>query len=108
MLTWIFGDVMENKVQVHENDHAAGFLRLEKANVDWHLSINADHLPEQAKAAGKRTYRSITVDGEEVEFSEGFTDLHTRSYEQILAGNGFGLEDARRSIIIAQGIRKQI
>lgn len=108
MLTWIFGDVTQNEVRVHENDHAAGFLKLEKANVDWHLSINATHLPEQAINAGKRTYRSITVDGEEVEFSEGFTDLHTRSYEQILAGNGFGLEDARRSIIIAQGIRKQI
>jgi UDP-N-acetyl-2-amino-2-deoxyglucuronate dehydrogenase len=95
-------------VKLHESDQAAGSLKLEKANVDWHLSINAEHLPTQAKEHGKRTYRSITVDGEEVEFSEGFTDLHTRSYEQILAGNGFGLEDARRSIIIAQGIRKQI
>ncbi|MFA5973350.1 MAG: Gfo/Idh/MocA family oxidoreductase [Lentimicrobiaceae bacterium] len=108
MLTWIFGDVNENIVKIHESDQAAGTLKLEKANVDWHLSINADHLPAQAKEKGNRTYRSITVDGEEVEFSEGFTDLHTRSYEQILAGNGFGLEDARKSIIIAQGIRKQI
>ena len=108
MLSWIFGDVHENTVKIHESDQAAGFLKLDKANVDWHLSINADYLPEQAKVSGKRTYRSITVDGEEVEFSEGFTDLHTRSYEQILAGNGFGLEDARKSIIIAQGIRKQI
>jgi len=108
MLTWIFGDVEENVVKIHENDQAAGFLKLAKANVDWHLSINADHLPSQATAQGKRTYRSITVDGEEVEFSEGFTDLHTRSYEQIIAGNGFGLEDARKSIIIAHGIRKQI
>jgi UDP-N-acetyl-2-amino-2-deoxyglucuronate dehydrogenase len=108
MLTWIFGDVTENEVKIHEADQASGFLKLEKANVNWHLSINADHLPTQATASGKRTYRSITVDGDEVEFSEGFTDLHTRSYEQILAGNGFGLEDARRSIGIAQGIRKQI
>ena len=108
MLTWIFGDVLDNQVKLHESDQAAGFLRLEKANVDWHLSINADHLPEPVKAQGKRTFRSITVDGDEVEFSEGFTDLHTRSYEQILAGNGFGLEDARKSIIIAHGIRKQI
>jgi UDP-N-acetyl-2-amino-2-deoxyglucuronate dehydrogenase len=108
MLSWIFGDVNENIVTIHESDQAAGILKLEKANVDWHLSINADHLPSLVKEQGKRTYRSITVDGEEVEFSEGFTDLHTRSYEQILAGNGFGLEDARKSIIIAQGIRKQI
>jgi UDP-N-acetyl-2-amino-2-deoxyglucuronate dehydrogenase len=108
MLTWIFGDVKENEVKIHENDQAAGFLKLEKANVNWQLSINANHLPSQALATGKRTYRSITVDGDEVEFSEGFTDLHTRSYEQILAGKGFGLEDARRSITIAQGIRKQI
>ncbi len=108
MLTWIFGDVVENVVKIHDADQAAGFLKLEKANVNWHLSINADHLPVKAKEQGKTTYRSITVDGEEVEFSEGFTDLHTRSYEQILAGNGFGLEDARKSIIIAHGIRKQI
>jgi UDP-N-acetyl-2-amino-2-deoxyglucuronate dehydrogenase len=108
MLTWIFGDVIENEVFEHKDDHARGFLKLEKARVDWQLSINAEYLPEQALQAGKRTFRSITVDGSEVEFSEGFTDLHTRSYEQILAGNGFGLEDARKSIIIAQGIRKQI
>ncbi len=108
MLTWIFGDVNENIVHIHEDDQAAGSLKLDKANVEWQLSINADHLPAQAIEQGKRTYRSITVDGEEVEFSEGFTDLHTRSYEQILAGNGFGLEDARKSIIIAHGIRKQI
>ena len=104
----IFGDVNENIVHIHEDDQAAGSLKLDKANVEWQLSINADHLPAQASEQGKRTYRSITVDGEEVEFSEGFTDLHTRSYEQILAGNGFGLEDARKSIIIAHGIRKQI
>ncbi len=108
MLSWIFGDVTENKVKLHENDQAAGSLKLKKANVEWHLSINAEHLPANVKDQGKRTYRSITVDGEEVEFSEGFTDLHTRSYEQIFVGNGFGLEDARRSITIAQEIRKQI
>lgn len=108
MLTWIFGDVRENVVQVHEKDQAAGFLRLEKANVNWHLSINADHLPEPCKEQGKRIFRSITVDGDEVEFSDGFTDLHTRSYEQILAGNGYGIEDARKSILIVHGIRNQI
>lgn len=108
MLTWIFGELEQNEVSLHEDDQAAGILKLKKANVEWHLSINADHLPQQAKETGKRTYRSITVNGEEVEFSEGFTDLHTRSYEKILAGEGFGIEDARRSIEIAQGIRKQI
>jgi UDP-N-acetyl-2-amino-2-deoxyglucuronate dehydrogenase len=108
MLTWIFGDVKENTVKIHEQDQAAGFLKLEKANVDWHLSINSDHLPSIAKEKGKPTFRSITVDGEELEFSEGFTDLHTRSYEEILAGKGFGLEDARKSIMITHEIRKQI
>ncbi len=108
MLTWIFGDIKENEVHIHEDDQAGGFLKLEKANVNWHLSINADHLPAHAKAQGKRTFRSITVDGEEVEFSEGFTDLHTRSYEEILAGRGFGLDDARKSIEIVHGIRMQL
>jgi UDP-N-acetyl-2-amino-2-deoxyglucuronate dehydrogenase len=105
MLTWIFGDVKEVHVTEHQADHAAGTLELAKANVKWHLSINADHLPESAVKQGKRTFRSITVDGKEIEFSEGFTDLHTRSYEHILSGNGFGLEDARRSIEIVQKIR---
>ncbi len=108
MLTWIFGNVKENRVKEHTEDHASGFLLLEKARVNWFLSINPDYLPESAKAAGKRTYRSITMDGAEIEFSEGFTDLHTRSYEQILAGNGFGLEDSRRSIEIVQQIREMV
>ncbi len=108
MLTWIFGDIKENEVRIHEDDRAGGFLKLDKANVNWHLSINADHIPAHAKAQGKRTFRSITVDGEEVEFSEGFTDLHTRSYEEILAGRGFGLDDARKSIEIVHGIRMQL
>jgi UDP-N-acetyl-2-amino-2-deoxyglucuronate dehydrogenase len=108
MLTWIFGDIKENEVRIHEDDRAGGFLKLDKANVNWHLSINADYIPAHAKAQGKRTFRSITVDGEEVEFSEGFTDLHTRSYEEILAGRGFGLDDARKSIEIVHGIRMQL
>jgi UDP-N-acetyl-2-amino-2-deoxyglucuronate dehydrogenase len=108
MLTWIFGDVLENVVKEHTADHAAGFLQLEKARVNWFLSINPKYLPESVLASGKRTFRSITMDGTEIEFSEGFTDLHTRSYEQILAGNGFGLEDARKSIEIVQKIRDQI
>lgn len=108
MLTWIFGDVKENHVKEHTADHASGNLLLEKAKVNWFLSINPDYLPEQAIKSGKRTFRSITVDGAEVEFSEGFTDLHTRSYEHIISGAGFGLSDARRSIEIVQSIREQV
>jgi len=108
MLTWIFGNVRENVVKEHKEDHASGFLQLEKAKVNWFLSINPQYLPESAVIAGKRTFRSITMDGVEIEFSEGFTDLHTRSYEQILAGRGFGLEDSRQSIEIVQKIRAQV
>jgi UDP-N-acetyl-2-amino-2-deoxyglucuronate dehydrogenase len=108
MLTWIFGDVKENRVKEHTADHASGYLGLEKARVNWFLSLNPDYLPQQAIQSGKRTFRSITVDGAEVEFSEGFTDLHTRSYEHIISGEGFGLQDARRSIEIVQSIREQV
>jgi UDP-N-acetyl-2-amino-2-deoxyglucuronate dehydrogenase len=108
MLSWIFGNPEEVAVEEHEADHASGYLKLEHARVKWFLSINPDYLPEQAVSSGKRTFRSITVDGTEVEFSEGFTDLHTRSYEHILSGNGFGLQDARKSIEIVQKIREQI
>jgi len=108
MLTWIFGGMIENEVKEHKEDHASGYLHLEKAKVNWFLSINPDYLPKQAVDAGKRTFRSITMDGQEIEFSEGFTDLHTRTYEHILSGKGFGLEDSRRSIEIVQKIREQI
>jgi UDP-N-acetyl-2-amino-2-deoxyglucuronate dehydrogenase len=107
MLTWIFGPATENIVHVREADHAAGFLQLENARVRWFLSINRDHLPEQAKAAKKATFRSITVNGEEVEFSDGFGDLHTVSYKNILEGKGYGLEHARPSIEIVQAIRNK-
>lgn len=88
-----------------ERDIASGILHLPKARVRWMLSINADHLPDEQKAKGQRTYRSIRVEGQEVEFSEGFTDLHTASYNDILAGRGFGLNDARTSIEIVHAIR---
>ncbi len=107
MLTWIFGPATENIVHVREADHAAGFLQLEHARVRWFLSINRNHLPSQAKEAKKATFRSITVDGEEVEFSDGFTDLHTMSYKNIIEGKGYGLDDARHSIEIVQNIRNQ-
>lgn len=87
MLIWIFGRMQQNVVHVHTHDRAAGFLQLERARVRWFLSINEDTLPEEVKQKGQRTYRSITLEGKEIEFSEGFTDLHTRSYQQILNGN---------------------
>lgn len=108
MLTWIFGDVKENRVQVLKKDKAAGFLQLEKARVRWFLSLDYQDLPEEIKARDQRTYRSITVDGEEVEFSDGFTDLHTLTYENILNGNGFGLNDAKPSVEIVYTIRNSI
>ncbi len=106
MLTWVFGAVQESIVHVHTHDRAAGYLHLAKARVRWFLSINADTLPDEAKAKGTRTFRSITVDGSEIEFSEGFTDLHTLSYQEILAGKGFGIEAAADSIRIVQQIRQ--
>lgn len=106
MLTWIFGDLEDMQVEKHEADQAAGYLRLKQARVSWQLSINEKHLPERARLEGKRTFRSLTIDGKEIEFSEGFTELHTLSYQQILQGNGFGLDDARQSIEIVQRIRK--
>ncbi|MDD3724021.1 MAG: Gfo/Idh/MocA family oxidoreductase [Bacteroidales bacterium] len=105
MLSWIFGEIKENIVHVYQHDRAAGFLRFEKARVRYFMSINADTLPQQAILEGKRTYRKIEMEGKEIEFSEGFTELHTESYRQILAGNGFSLEDSRQSIQIVSDIR---
>ena len=105
MLSWIFGEVKANIVHLHTHDRASGYLEFEKARVRWFLSINYDILPKEVKEKGQRTYRSITVDGEEIEFSDGFFDLHTESYKNIIEGNGFGLEEARQSIEIVHGIR---
>ncbi|NQX81178.1 MAG: Gfo/Idh/MocA family oxidoreductase [Flavobacteriaceae bacterium] len=105
MLMWIFGGVEENIVYQRSHDRASGYLKLKKARVKWFLSINSEVLPEQYKE--QRTYRSITVDGEEVEFSGGFTDLHTHSYKHILEGDGFGLDDALPSIELAYEIRNK-
>jgi UDP-N-acetyl-2-amino-2-deoxyglucuronate dehydrogenase len=107
MLLWIFGPVKENSVHVHTHDRAAGFLRLERARVRWFLSINEETLPESIRAKRQRTYRSITIKGEEIEFSEGFTDLHTKSYAAILEGAGFPLSEALPSISLAHDIRTQ-
>lgn len=105
MLTWIFGNVKKNIVHIHTHDRAAGYFELEKARVRWFLSINADTLPDHVKAKGGRTYRSLTMEGQEIEFSDGFTELHTHSYQHILNGHGFGLDEARNSIEIVHDIR---
>ncbi len=105
MLQWIFGEPEQNTVHRHQADQAAGFLQLKKARVRWFLSLNFHDIPEAAREKGFQTYRSISVEGEEVEFSGGFTDLHTQSYQQILNGKGFGLNDARSSIAIVHEIR---
>nr|MBX2827776.1 oxidoreductase [Flavobacteriaceae bacterium] len=105
MLCWIFGDVKENVIHVHTHDRAAGYLELERARVRWFLSINSEVLPEEVVAKGQTTYRSITIEGEELEFSGGFTDLHTTSYQEILNGNGYGIDDARQAIETVYDIR---
>jgi UDP-N-acetyl-2-amino-2-deoxyglucuronate dehydrogenase len=105
MITWIFGNVKENVVHIYNQKKAAGFLQLEKARVRWFLSLDAGDLPKQAMESGKRTFRSISVNGEEVEFSEGFTDLHTVTYQNILNGNGFGIDDVRESIELTDFVR---
>jgi UDP-N-acetyl-2-amino-2-deoxyglucuronate dehydrogenase len=107
MLSWIFGECDENIVHLNEADRAAGFLQLKKARVRWFLSINAETLPAHIKAKGQTTYRSITIDGEEIEFSGGFTDLHTASYQGIINGQGYGLEEARNAVDIVYHIRNQ-
>jgi UDP-N-acetyl-2-amino-2-deoxyglucuronate dehydrogenase len=104
---WIFGSVKENIVHVHTHDRAAGYLELQRARVRWFLSINESTLPQAAIDGNKRTYRSIKMEGEEIEFSEGFADLHTKSYEAILQGEGFTLPEALPSIELAHTIRKQ-
>jgi len=98
LLIWLFGNVEENYVHLSQNEKMSGFLGLKDAEVTWFLSIDSNDLPKEAVDKGRTTFRSITVDDEEVEFTEGFTDLHTRVYEQTLLGNGFGIDDARPSI----------
>jgi UDP-N-acetyl-2-amino-2-deoxyglucuronate dehydrogenase len=105
MLQWVFGKVTRNVVHVASHDRVAGYLELEKARVRYFLSINADNLPANAVQGEKRTFRTISIDGEEFEFSEGFTELHTESYRDILGGGGFGIEDARMAINTVYDIR---
>ncbi len=107
MLGWIFGDIRKNESHLKQADVNAGYLEFEHARVRWFLSVNYEYIPEEVKSSGQRTYRSITVDDQEIEFSGGFTDLHTLSYQHILSGGGFGLEEARKSIEIVSDIRNR-
>lgn len=105
MLTWIFGTVKDNILHYSDNNKTAGFLQLEKARVRWFLSLDENDLPQNIREKKQRTFRSITMEGKEIEFSEGFTDLHTLSYKSILENKGFGLNDARTSVETAFNIR---
>lgn len=105
MLIWIFGPVEENHIQQYEKDRALGTLILKNARVNWFLSINGETLPNEVKQKNQVSYRSLTINGQDVEFSEGFTDLHTIAYRNILEGKGYGLEDARPSIQLVHDIR---
>lgn len=105
MLLWIFGPVKSNTVHLLAPSYAAGYLELERARVRWYLSVDPADLPPEARLQGKTTHRALVLDGEEFEFSEGFTDLHKKSYEQILAGQGFGTADVRPAIQLVHDIR---
>jgi len=107
MLHFIFGDIKHNEVHYRSDKTASGYLEYERARVKWFLSIDANNLPENAVQGEKLTYRSIKIGDEELEFSNGFTDLHTQSYENILVGNGYGLEENRTAIETVEKIRKQ-
>lgn len=107
MLMWIFGDVKKNKVHLHTHDRAAGYLELEKARVRWFLGINYELIPEKVKESGVRTYRSLVIEEEEFEFSGGFTELHTKSYFDILAGCGYRIGDTKKAISLVHDIRNQ-
>lgn len=106
MLTWVFGNIIENKVFSHTDDTASGFLHLEKAKINWLLSIDYNSIPDSIKQQGKRTYRTLQIEGEEIEFSDGFTELHTKSYSEILDGKGYGLLESKRAIEIVSSLRK--
>ncbi|MBK8622489.1 MAG: Gfo/Idh/MocA family oxidoreductase [Saprospiraceae bacterium] len=105
MLGWIFGKVKGNIVNIHSHDRAAGILEFDRARVRWFLSIDYDTIPDEVKAKGKRTFRSMEVEGQPIEFSDGFTELHTTSYKDILQGGGFRIDASRQAIEIVHDIR---
>jgi len=106
LLIWLFGPVERHEVHIADIRKTGGFIELERARVKWFLSIDRDDLPQSVAETGQTTFRSITIDGSEVEFSGGFTDLHTAVYRRVLDGKGFGLEDVRPSITMAHDIRE--
>ena len=108
MLTWIFGDIIDLSLELKDFNTQSGTLKLKNANIKWFLSVESKYLPESIVNKEQKTYRSISVNGKEIEFSSGFTELHTISYEKILSGNGFGLSDVKKSIEIVSKIRRQI
>ena len=105
MLQWIFGPMEQATVDIKTRDTNSGTLKFKQANVNWYLSINAENLPQKAKDQGLPTFRTLSIEGEDIEFSKGFIDLHTTSYQKILEGNGYGLADAKNSIEIVSEIR---
>ena len=107
MLQWIFGAMQDFSLDIKTNDTNAGTLVFKKAKVNWYLSINANNLPQSAIDQGNSTYRTLSIEGEEIEFSKGFTDLHKVSYQRIIAGKGYGLSDAKKSIDIVNKIRNK-
>jgi UDP-N-acetyl-2-amino-2-deoxyglucuronate dehydrogenase len=107
MLQWIFGPMEEFTINIKTRDTNAGTLTFKRANVKWYLSINAKNLPQAALDKALPTFRNLSIEGEQIEFSKGFTDLHTVSYQKILEGKGYGLEDAKNSIEIVSQIRKK-
>ena len=106
LLIWLFGPVEVNEVHLSDKRTTAGFLELERARVRWFMSIDRDRLPPEVCKTDQTTYRSISIDGQEIEFSDGFTDLHTEVYRRVLNGGGFGLEDVRPSVTLAHDIRE--
>ena len=107
MLQWIFGPMLESIVDIKTKDTNSGTLRFKQAKVNWYLSINAENLPQKAKDNRLSTFRTLSIEGEDIEFSKGFTDLHTVSYQKILTGEGYGLADAKSSIEIVSEIRNK-
>jgi UDP-N-acetyl-2-amino-2-deoxyglucuronate dehydrogenase len=105
MLIWIFGEVKNSTVKSHTATKAEGFLQLERARVNWFLSIDVNDVPASFREKGARTFRSLKIENEEIEFSDGFTDLHTKSYQHILEGKGFGIKEAKPSITLVHQIR---
>lgn len=105
LLIWLFGSSEYNEIHLSDSNKMSGFMELKNANVSWFLSIDKHDLPKVAKAQNKSTFRSIQIDDEEIEFTEGFTDLHTKVYSEVLCGNGFGIDEARPSIQTVYQIR---